>query len=94
MSEPAIKARLSPTNQALFETVEDFLRWTAQIASFGDFVKYYRKAGGKDMPIRQYQAYRSEAELPALEAVLKKTLCTDGRTLFEAMHEKGKIKAR
>lgn len=94
LKEPAIKARLSPTNQALFETVEEFLRWTAQIAPYGDFLRYHRTAQAEGTAIQQYLDYRSPAEQPALEAVLKKTMCTDGRSLFEVMQEKGNKKAR
>lgn len=92
MSEPAIKARISPTNEALFKTVEDFLRWTAHISTVGQFVLYHRKAGGGPTPIEDYKRYRSPAELPALEAVLNDTLCTDGRPLIAVMREQNKKK--
>lgn len=89
MSEPAIKARLSPTNQALFETTDDYLLWTAQITRFDQFDRYFRMVNAKGVSIRFYKDARDTRRLDEVEAVLKKTLCTDGRTLLDVMREKG-----
>lgn len=89
--EPAIKARLSPTNQALFETVEDYLLWTAQITRFDQFDRYFRLAKGKGLSISFYRRARSPRGKSELEAVLKKTLCTNGQTLYEAMKGKAEM---
>lgn len=84
--EPAVRARISPTNQALFETIDDYLTWSAYITRFDQFDKLFRQAGGKGVSITFYKAARAKPS-EEIEALLKKVTCTDGSTLFEAMRK-------
>lgn len=86
--EPAVRAKLSDDNTALFETTDDYLLWAAQISPFGLFDRFFRQAGGKGMSITFFKEARSEFKRKEVEAVLKKTMCTNGSTLFEAMQGK------
>lgn len=93
-AEPAVRARISPTNEVLFETVEDYLLWTAQISTYGQFEKYFRQAGGKGLAIKFFREARSQDRATELKAVLHKTLCTNGMTLYEAMQKQANQKPR
>ncbi len=93
-TEPAIRARLSPTNEALFETVEDYLLWTAQIATFKQFHQYFLKVKAKGSAIQLWRDSRAWDKRGHVETVLKKTMCTDGSTLFGAMQKQVNQKPR
>ena len=88
--EPAIRAKLSDSNTALFETVEDYLLWLAQIATYGQFEQYFRQAGGKGSALQAFRDGRAWDKREEVEAVMKRTPCTDGSTLFESMQKQGR----
>lgn len=94
VKEPAVRAKLTAENTALFETVEDYLLWAAQISTFQQFDQFFRQAKGEGSAIGFFREARGWFYRDKVEAVLIRTLCTDGRTLFEVMREQGNKKPR
>jgi hypothetical protein len=80
-----IKAKLSNETEAIFETVEDFLLYVAQLSNYQQFVRYHLQATGTRPNAKMYRALQQQRQRYLTMA--KKVTCTDGSTLFDALRK-------